>query len=121
MLKKAQYTFTDDMHLTIHAAESIVSDYYSEIVKKDIERIFLYRFGFELYVNFEFDSEFEFSFIDESEKQFENELKNISERAGKVDKAAKEAKENQDKQDAVQGEKKPENTKPAFTEKKTGI
>ena len=118
MLKKAQYTFTDDMHLTIHAAESIVSDYYSEIVKKDIERIFLYRFGFELYVNFEFDSEFEFSFIDESEKQFENELKNISERAGKVDKAAKEAKENQDKQDAVQGEKKPENTKPAFTEKK---
>ncbi len=110
MLKNARYEFTDEQHLTIKLAESIISDAYAKKVKDEIERMFLYRFGFELYIEYEFSGEFEFSHVQENEQKFANELKSISQRVYRAEK--KEEKEV--KAVNVLEEKKPEVRKPEF-------
>ncbi len=110
MLKNARYEFTDEQHLTIKLAESIISDAYAKKVKDEIERMFLYRFGFELYIEYEFSGEFEFSHVQENEQKFANELKSISQRVYRAEK--KEEKEV--KAVNVLEEKKPEVRKQEF-------
>ncbi|MGN0160352.1 MAG: PolC-type DNA polymerase III [Lachnospiraceae bacterium] len=83
MLKGAEYHFEDDEHLVITLAETIISETYSERVKNEIERMFLYRFGFELHIQYDFTTEFKFEHIEENKLKFENELKSISARARK--------------------------------------
>ncbi len=106
MLKNAQYEFANETHLTIRLAESIISDAYAQKVKEEIERIFLYRFGFELYIEYEFSEEFQFSHVNENKQKFANELKNISRRVYNAEK--KEQKEAAQEQSGLQAQKEPE-------------
>ncbi len=114
MLKAASFTFTDDMHLKIELTESIISDAYADKVKGEIERMFLYRFGFELSIQYEFSSEFEFTYIEENKQKFENELKSISRRFRKAEKKEQEENQNQAKGDENGGQ---EAAKPKSEEK----
>lgn len=113
MLKNARYEFSDEQHLIIKLAESIISDAYAEKVKEEIERMFLYRFGFELYIEYEFSGDFEFTHVQENEQKFANELKSISRRVysaeKKEEKQVKAASE-----EKKETEKKPEFKKPEF-------
>ena len=107
MLKNAKYTFLDDSHLKIDLAESIISDAYADKVKSEIERMFLYRFGFELSIEYEFAEEFQFRHIEENKQKFANELKHISDRVRRAEK--KEERE-----------AKPENAQALATNTKEG-
>ncbi|MDD6571670.1 MAG: PolC-type DNA polymerase III, partial [Thermoflexaceae bacterium] len=102
MLKGAEYEFLDETHLKIMLTESIISDAYAEKVKTEIERLFLYRFGFELSIQYEFSDEFEFSHIEENKLKFANELKVISDRVQKAEK--KEQKETNTQEDTGKAE-----------------
>ncbi len=114
VLKSAKFKFTDDEQLNISLAKSIVSEEYIDLIKNELERMFLYRFGFEIKVTYEFDSEFEFKHIEENNKKFANELRRISERANSaankeksgeaLEASQKDAQENESKKVKTSGQ-----------------
>jgi DNA polymerase-3 subunit alpha (Gram-positive type) len=80
MFKDAECEFTQENVLTIKAAKSIVADAYGEEVRDLIKNIFLYRFGFDIEVQYVFEEREGYKYRDDIDKRFNLELKNISKR-----------------------------------------
>ncbi|MCR5216213.1 MAG: PolC-type DNA polymerase III [Lachnospiraceae bacterium] len=97
ILRDAKEEFTGEEELTLHASASILSDAYADRMKREIEHLFIKRFGIHIVLHFIFDQEFEYKYLKETEYKFQHATQVISNRLYRMEaeeekKAKSEAK-----------------------------
>ncbi len=101
MFKEAECSFPDENTLVASIPSSLLTEAYGEEVRKLIQDIFLYRFGFEIKVEFAYQQREQYKYQKDVEKRFELELKSISKRVNSARLQAEEMekKQNEAKKD----------------------